>query len=117
MSCISNEYSTNAFLHISKGTGGGLYISNSALIIEDNATCYIQFSNPDNAQCGLISGNCQDDVRSSILFFADSSITFRAGGDNTRMTIENNGTVGIGTVSPDYLLEVNGTAEIGRAHV
>jgi len=26
------------------------------------------------------------------------------------MTIENNGTVGIGTVSPDYLLEVNGTA-------
>jgi hypothetical protein len=100
----------DARLHVSKGTGGGVYSSSSALIIEDDATSYIQFSNPNNTQCGILSGNSLNAVRSSILFFADSSITFRAGGDNTRLTIEKNGTVGIGTVSPDYLLEVNGSA-------
>ena len=100
----------DARIHIFKGTGGEIYNSSSSLILEDDTDHYIQFSNPNDKQCGIRSGNSDIDSRSSILFFADSSITFRAGGTSTRMTIENNGYVGIGTTSPDYLLEVNGTA-------
>jgi hypothetical protein len=98
--------SPDAHLHISKGTGGGEYNTFSALIIEDDADQYIQFSNLNNNQCGIRSGNSDLDTRSAILFFADSSITFRAGGNSTRMTIENNGNVGIGTTNPLHKLHL-----------
>ena len=45
--------------------------------------------------------------RSALIFSADSSLRFRAGGNVTRMIVDNNGFVGIGTLTPNYQLEVN----------
>lgn len=104
---IGSDVSPNAHLHISKGTGGGMYNPFSSLIMEDDTSQYIQFSNTNNSDCGIRSGNSDLNTRSAILFFADSSITFRAGGNSTKMTIENNGFVGIGITGPAYQLHVS----------
>lgn len=97
----------NARLHVQRnGAGGGLYQASSAMIIEDNASAYMQFSNPTASEAGILSGNAATNQRSSIIFRADSSLYFRAGGSTTRMVVDNNGFVGIGTTAPATKLHI-----------
>ena len=93
-------------LHVSEGTGGGIYHSNSEVIIEDDAASYLQFSTPTASESGILSGNSVTSLRSALIFRADSSIQIRTGGGNTRLAILNNGNIGIGTTAPQKLLHV-----------
>ncbi|MBK7375096.1 MAG: tail fiber domain-containing protein [Chitinophagaceae bacterium] len=91
----------NARLHVQRnGAGGGLYHGSSAMIIEDNANSYVQFSHPNANETGFLSGNTSNFIRSAFIFRADSSLQFRSGGNTTRMTVDNNGNIGIGTITP-----------------
>lgn len=105
-----NETSPNARLHIVRsGTSGGAYHASSAAIIEDNTTSYLQFSNPNGNETGLLSGNASTTIRSGMIFRADSSIQFRSGGNTTTMVIDNTNFVGIANTSPADLLHVGTT--------
>jgi len=78
-------------LHVSNGSGGGLYSSSADMILEDDAAAYMQFSTPNSSEAGFLSGNAQDDIRSAIIFRADSAIDLRTGGNVTQLRIEKNG--------------------------
>ena len=103
----------NARMHISNGTGGGLYNAEADLIIEDNSQTYIQFSTPVNQEAGIFSGHSSMDIRSSLRFKSDSSVVISSGGTTSRLTILKNGNTGIATSTPEAKLDVNGTAIIG----
>ncbi|HLF64203.1 MAG TPA: hypothetical protein VI603_10635 [Saprospiraceae bacterium] len=85
------DNSPNARLHVSNGSGGNLYHSESDLILEDNGHSYIQFSTPAGSASGLLSGNPATVIRSAILFLADSTVVIRTGGNTTRLTIDKSG--------------------------
>lgn len=95
------ENTPNARLHIKRnGTGGSIYHGSSSMIIEDNTSSYVQFSNPTANETGFLSGNALTSIRSAIIFTADSSVQLRAGGNTTRIHVDNNGFIGIGTTAP-----------------
>lgn len=102
-----------AKLHVSDGTAGGsMYNPAAELIIEDNADSYIQFYNATTAESGILSGNSQTDIRSALIFGADSTIMFRTGGNTTRLTIDKSGnttTTGNSTISGNSTVSGNGT--------
>ena len=90
-----------ARLHVRRsGASGGTFIGNPSMIIEDNAQSYVQLSNPTNSENGILSGNAATSIRSGIVFAIDSAVYLRSGGNNTRMTIDNTGFIGIGTLTP-----------------
>ena len=95
-----NTTTPGARLHIRRnGASGGTFLANSSVIIEDNASSFIQLSNTTASENGILSGNALTPIRSGIVFGADSTVFLRAGGNNTRMIIDNNGYVGIGTTA------------------
>lgn len=96
-------------VHVSKGSSGGTFNANSTLILEDNSSVNIQLSNPNASQTGILSGNAETTLRAALIFNADSSFTIRTGGSFNRLTVENNGNVGINTTAPNSKLEVNGS--------
>lgn len=96
----------DARLHIVRnGSSGGSYLA-SGLIVEDNATSYIQLSHPNTAQTGIFSGNASTTNRSGITFNADSSVNILAGGNTPRMYVSNIGNIGINESSPDARLHI-----------
>ena len=97
----------DARLHVSNGTGGGLYHSESELIIEDNNPAYIQFSTPTDEASGFLAGNTVTSIRSALLFLADSSVQIRSGGNSTKLIVDNNGNTAIGNFTPSFRLHLN----------
>jgi hypothetical protein len=100
-----------AALHVSRGDVGNTATmpSNRNLLIEDNATNYIQLLSPNNSETGIFAGNAQTLVKGGIIFRADSSIQIKAGGNANRITVDNEGHVGIGLVLPSSSLHVAGS--------
>jgi hypothetical protein len=95
---------------INNAASGGNFNAKAAIIMEDNDHAYMQFSNPNNREAGLLSGNASTTIRSAIIFSIDSALLFRAGGNSTRVTITKVGDMGIGTN-----LDVNGDFKLGAA--
>jgi hypothetical protein len=81
----------NARIHVSNGSSSGIYHNQADIIIEDDNHAYIQFSCPSSFAGGLLAGTNIDDIRSALLFLADSSVVIRAGGNFTRLTVDKNG--------------------------
>lgn len=99
--------SPSARLHVRRnGLSGGPYNASASMIIEDNASSYLQFTNPSGNETGILSGNAVTTIRSAIIFRADSSLYLRSGGNTTRIAIDNTGFVGIGNTAPADLLHV-----------
>jgi hypothetical protein len=98
-----------AALHVSRGSSGNtLNIPSSRIsLFEDNATHYLQLLSPNIDETGIMAGNNLTLEKSSIRFANDSSINFRTGGGNERVTIQNNGNVGIGNAVPFVPLHVS----------
>ena len=60
---------TGARLHVRRsGASGGTFIGNPSMIIEDNTQSYIQLSNPNTSENGILSGNASTAIRSGIVF-------------------------------------------------
>ena len=102
-----NTNSADAKLHIIRsGPSGGGYIANASVIIESDQHSFVQFSNNNNEECGVLSGNEATSIRSGIIFGADSSIHIRTGGNLTRLFIDKNGNTAIGGFSPSFQFQV-----------
>lgn len=109
-----NNASPFAMLHVVKdAASGGPYNSNAAAIFEGDQGSFIQLSNDNAIQSGILSGNEVTAIRSALIFSADSSITMRTGGNLNRAVISNTGNFGIGTTAPAAKLDVNGSAILG----
>jgi len=98
---------------INDGVSGGGFNAQAVMILEDNDHAYLQFSNPNNKEAGLLSGNAATTIRSGVIFSSDSAILFRAGGNSTRALISKAGDMGIGTTTPEAKLDVNGDVKLG----
>lgn len=106
-----NTTSPAAMLHVVRNApSGGPFNLNAGAIFESDLSSFIQLSNPDNLQNGILSGNEATSIRSAIIFTADCSVLIRSGGNSTRIAVDNSGFVGIGTLSPIEKLDVIGNA-------
>ncbi|MCY7292356.1 MAG: FG-GAP repeat protein [Ferruginibacter sp.] len=109
-----NETSPTAYLHVSGGgSGNASLFTNRTAIFEDNNTSYIQLLNPNASETGILVGNASTSIKSGIIFTADSSVYIRAGGNNTRIAVTDNGNTGIATTTPLQKLDVNGKIKVG----
>ncbi|RYY66028.1 MAG: hypothetical protein EOO13_16395 [Chitinophagaceae bacterium] len=102
-----------AKLHVQKGASNGSVLSTSTIAAESNSTNWIHLLNPEANDAGIISGTNKTNLRSGIVFDADSAIRFRAGGNFARMYIGSAGNVGINTTAPapSAALQVNSTTK------
>ncbi len=90
------------------GATSDKYHPNTSLIVEDNNTCYLQLMSPSTNASGILAGTEAASIRSCIIFNADSSMSIRAGGNNTHIFVGNNGFIGMGTAAPTQKLHVIG---------
>lgn len=95
-------------LHVSNGPSGGVSQTAADLLVEDNASCYINVLAPDASERGVSFGSPADAVHGGVYYTNASGMTLRTDGNSTRMVIEPGGNLGIGTV---------GRSVDGRLHV
>ena len=103
-----NNTSPQALLHIVKGQGtNGPFISSPAAVIEGDQGGWLQFSNNNNIESGILSGNQVTAIRSAVIFGSDSSLKLRSGGNFTRLTLTKTGEV-------NFSSSINVTADVKR---
>ncbi|MEZ4793714.1 MAG: hypothetical protein R2783_09705 [Gelidibacter sp.] len=96
-------------LHVmNTGTSGGAPFGTAGFVLESNAQVYQQFLTPSNRESGLLFGNEISNIRAGILYNSGNpdGLSFRTGGNNTRMAITNAGDVGVGTITPQAALDI-----------
>lgn len=102
-------------LHVLKGSSGVAAPEvNSPLVLEGDSNTFINILAPETSQQGIYFGKPSDNDAGGIIYdgvSAPDGFMFRANGA-TKMVIESTGQVGIGTPSPDEMLEVDGTVQM-----
>lgn len=106
-------------LHVFKGSAGTMTGNTSgAMIVEHSSHNYINIIAPEWAEKGIVFGGPLDANDGGIIYQGASDLLlFRTNGNVNRMTINGNGDVGIGTVSPGYRLDVCGTIRAKEVRV
>ncbi len=85
-------------LHVSGGGSGGASLSSTDLLVEDDATCYVNLMAPDASEHGIVFGSPADNNHGGVYYVNANGLSLRTGGNATRMVIDGGGDVGIGTV-------------------
>lgn len=104
----------NHKLQIQDGTSTGVAANGNSSLVLDRAGSDHYFSIlSDNARAGGIlfgvAGSANANANGGIIYNAANNLNgfqFRTGGNNTKMTINSDGQVGIGTLAPQYRLHV-----------
>lgn len=94
-------------LHVSNGSSGVTPTNLAPLFVENSSNAYLQLGSPEGNFTGVLFGKPSNAFSGGILYDGGSNLSLRTGGSNTRMTITSAGNVGIGTTSPDRVLEVS----------
>ncbi len=101
-------------LHIQEGAAGTIApAATASLVLERGNHNYVHMYAPDDRETGLLFGGDASDVRGAIVFNNSGNsegLQFRTGGNTTRMAITDDGSVGIGVLSPTLSLEVAGSS-------
>ena len=95
-------------LHVSNGASGGTSNANTGILLESDVNVYQHFLTPNSRESGLLFGSNTASIHGGIIFDnSDEDISFRTGGNTTRMTLINSGYLGIGTATPAGQLELS----------
>jgi len=88
--------------------------SQSVAVFERQTGAFVSILGGDGNSTGILFGNAGDALSGGIVHdqasVGSETMQFRTGGNLTRMTIRDDGKVGIGTTNPVFLLHVNGSA-------
>jgi hypothetical protein len=98
-----------AKLHISNGASGNT-TPFSPLVVEGNNNTYINLLSPNTSETGLLFGKADNAASGAIVFNNVNTLNgfqFRTNGNSTKMVLDQNGNVGIGTATPFSPLTLN----------
>ena len=101
-------------LHIFTGSSGanGTY---PPLVVEGTTNTYINLLASTNFETGILFGRGTAAESGGIVYNNSSlasGLQFRTGGNFTRMVLNNNGWLGIGNITPGFILDVNGRMRV-----
>jgi hypothetical protein len=75
-------------LHVFTGTSGATTNAATQILMEDDATSYLEMSTPVANENGILSSVPGVGIRSAVIFRQDSSIRLRSGGNFERLIID-----------------------------
>lgn len=92
---------------IADGTSGATPLSSEDFFFENNATSYLGIAVPNASETGILFGKTASAASGGVIYSPTNDMSFRTGGNNTRMLITSAGNVGIGA-NPTAKFTVNG---------
>jgi len=112
-----NTQSPRTNLHVQRGSAGAISpYGNAPLAVEGSTHTYINLLSPANTERGILFGQpgTLGSTAGGIVYNSPGTpdgFQFRANGNDTKMIIEDDGSVGINTLAPGFFwLSVNGSA-------
>ena len=94
-------------LHVFAGeSNGAASNAQSTLVLENSTNTYLQFLTPASSESGILFGDTDNDRGGLTYSHSSDAMNFRVAAE-TKMYINSSGNVGIGTTSPDKLLDVS----------
>jgi VCBS repeat protein/endosialidase-like protein len=100
-------------LHVAEGSAGSISANpNSIAVFERSNHAYVSILTPTTNESGIVFGS-PTNANDGGIIYNNSGVTrglqFRANGNIPKMTIRSDGTVGIGTTTPEAPLAIRGT--------
>lgn len=102
-------------LHVREGSSGVTPSTSASAAFERSTTNYVQILSPDANERGLVFGSPSSGFTAGLYYTNASGMSFRTGGNATRMVIDAAGLVGIGISPTSNRLEVSGNASKSTA--
>jgi len=98
-------------LHVLRNTAGTVTAdANSVLTVENSTNGYVSILTPDASERGVLFGEPAHNAAGGVVYNSGGTpdgLQFRTNGNATRMVIDGQGEVGIGTTNPGAPLEIN----------
>ena len=114
--CGIGTSSPDTPLHVHKGSAGSASSDGNAVITAENTNhCIFQMLSPNNVSNRIMFGDPEDANAGEIQYnHTNNDLIFQTAG-NQRIRINSSGQVGIGTSSPNVLLDAGGASTNGLA--
>jgi len=96
-------------LHIRNGASGAVPFAFSPLAVESNGHTYINLLSPVGSETAILFGQAGSSANGVLMYNHESTpngFQFRTNGNSTKMTLNSNGNLGIGTMNPTARLQV-----------
>ena len=106
-------------LNVTGDVGIGTTSPGKKLDVADSGTAEVRIRSTDSVgDSALLFGNADDSIQASVKYDASAqALELRGYNNNTRMTIDSGGNVGIGTTSPSKMLHVGDSSTAGSFRV
>lgn len=102
-------------LHVVSGASGQTPLVSSTLTLENNDNQYLTMLTPDANKSAILFGTDASSNFDAGIHYNDSAtargLQFRTNGNVTQMVLTQNGSLGIGTTSPNEILHIYGSGD------